>query len=232
MTDAHHHAHHGHHADEIPFPPPPPTPERPRVFAFDMDGVIYRGPDLIDGAAEAVATVRHVGLPVYFITNNSRETPVELAGKLQRLGIDAGPEDVVSAVVATVEYLRRRTPRPARVLVLGGDGLEAEIRRAGFELATWDGGDAPDVVVSRRGLWLHLRSSQPRHARDHARRRRLHRGEHRSAIPNAHRARTGRGRDHSGRERRDRRRAGRCGQAVGAYVSGHSRSQRGSPPRI
>ncbi len=113
-----------------------------------MDGVIYRGPDLIDGAAEAVATVRRLGLPVYFITNNSRETPLELAGKLQRLGIDAGPEDVVSAVVATVEYLRRRTPRPERVLVLGGDGLEAEIRRAGFKLATWEGGDAPDVVVT------------------------------------------------------------------------------------
>ncbi len=129
-------------------------PVRRRAFAFDMDGVIYRGPELIDGAAETVATVRNLGLPVFFITNNSRETPVELAGKLQALGIDAGPEEIVSAVVATVTFLEQMDPRPAEVLVMGSDGLAAQIERAGFKLASWDGTEAPDAVVV--GLDLRL----------------------------------------------------------------------------
>ena len=82
------------------------VPIRRRAFAFDMDGVVYRGPELIPGAAEAVAAVQQLGLPALFITNNSRETPVELAAKLQGLGINAGPESIVSAVVASVSYLR------------------------------------------------------------------------------------------------------------------------------
>ena len=122
-------------------------PIRRRAFAFDMDGVVYRGPELIPGAAEAVAAVQHLGLPTLFITNNSRETPVELAAKLQGLGIDAGPESIVSAVVASVSYLRAHHPIPCRVLVLGGESLATQIADAGYELATWDGDDVPEVVV-------------------------------------------------------------------------------------
>ena len=144
MTHGHDH---GPHHGEVPYPPPPPVPARRRVFAFDMDGVIYRGAELIDGAAEAVAALRYLGLPVFYMTNNSRETPVELAAKLQRLGIDAGPEQVVSGVVSTVEYLRALDPSPELVLVMGGHGLAAQIDGAGFRLASWDGSDAPDVVV-------------------------------------------------------------------------------------
>ncbi len=148
MTSTERHAHsHGDGTSAV-------VPVRRRAFAFDMDGVIYRGPELIDGAAETVATVRSLGLPVFFITNNSRETPVELAGKLQALGIDAGPEEVVSAVVATVTFLDQMDPRPAEVLVMGSDGLAAQVERAGFKLASWNGTDTPDAVVV--GLDLRL----------------------------------------------------------------------------
>ena len=123
------------------------VPIRRRAFAFDMDGVIYRGPELIPGAAEAVAAVQHLGLPTLFITNNSRETPVELAAKLQGLGISAGPESIVSAVVASVSYLRTHHPAPCRVLVLGSGGLAAQIAAAGYDVTTWEADDVPAVVV-------------------------------------------------------------------------------------
>ncbi len=108
---------------------------------------MYRGSELIAGAAEAVAAVRALGLPLYFVTNNSRETPVQLAAKLQGLGVDGGPEDVVSAVVATVEYLRQLDPAPASVLVLGGRGLADQIEAAGFRLASFED-DAPVAAVA------------------------------------------------------------------------------------
>ena len=123
-------------------------PARRRAFVFDMDGVMYRGGELIDGAAEAVATVRALGLPLFFVTNNSRETPVELAAKLQQMGVDAGPEEIISAVVATVEYLGRLDPTPRSVLVLGGVGLATQIEAAGFPLAGFDDDEPVDVVVA------------------------------------------------------------------------------------
>ena len=129
----HTHHHHGHSDRE-----PAVIPARRRAFVFDMDGVMYQGGQLIDGAAEAVATVRNLGLPLFFVTNNSRETPVELAAKLQQMGVDAGPEEIISAVVVTVEYLNRLDPRPDSVLVLGGDGLAANIEAAGFPLGSFD----------------------------------------------------------------------------------------------
>ncbi len=135
--------HHEHSVRE-----PPGVATRRRAFVFDMDGVMYRGGELIDGAAEAVATVRGLGLPLFFVTNNSRETPVELAAKLQRLGVDAGPEEIISAVVATVEFLSQLDPKPRSVLVLGGVGLAAQIEGAGFPLASFDDNDPVDVVVA------------------------------------------------------------------------------------
>ena len=123
------------------------TPTRRRAFVFDMDGVMYRGGELIDGAVEALAAVRSLGLPLFFVTNNSRETPVELAAKLQQMGVDAGPEEIISAVVATVEYLGQLEPTPRSVLVLGGAGLAAQIGAAGFPLASFDDDEPVDVVV-------------------------------------------------------------------------------------
>lgn len=138
------HHHHHEHSDREPAV----IPARRRAFVFDMDGVMYQGGQLIDGAAEAVATVRNLGLPLFFVTNNSREAPVELAAKLQQMGVDAGPEEIISAVVATVEYLNRLDPKPDSVLVLGGVGLAANIEAAGFQLASFDDDEPVDVVVA------------------------------------------------------------------------------------
>ncbi len=137
-----------HHEHEHSDREPAVVPARRRAFVFDMDGVMYRGGQLIDGAAEAVATVRNLGLPLFFVTNNSREAPLELAAKLQQMGVDAGPEEIISAVVATVEYLKRLDPSPDSVLVLGGVGLAANIEAAGFSLASFDDDEPIDVVVA------------------------------------------------------------------------------------
>lgn len=124
------------------------VPTRRRAFAFDMDGVMYRGSELIDGAIEAVATVQTLGLPLFFVTNNSRESPIDLAGKLQGLGVDAGPEQIISAVVATVDYLKRLDAKPEPILVLGAEELGTQIAAAGFRLASFHDREPVDLVVA------------------------------------------------------------------------------------
>ena len=59
-----------------------------RGFLIDMDGVIYRGGELIAGAAEFIGELQAWGTPFTFLTNNSQRTRRDVATRLQRMGID------------------------------------------------------------------------------------------------------------------------------------------------
>ena len=50
-----------------------------RAFIFDMDGVIYRGHEVVPGAAEFIANLRQAGVPFIYLTNNSSTPPDKVA---------------------------------------------------------------------------------------------------------------------------------------------------------
>ncbi|MFQ5734824.1 MAG: HAD family hydrolase, partial [Planctomycetaceae bacterium] len=57
-------------------------------FLIDMDGVIYRGNQLIPGADRFVEHLLNDDVPFLFLTNNSQRTRRDVATKLRRMGID------------------------------------------------------------------------------------------------------------------------------------------------
>ena len=59
----------------------------------DMDGVIYRGKELVPGAREFVERLGTTDTKFLFLTNNSEQTPIDLVRKLKGLGIDGLTED-------------------------------------------------------------------------------------------------------------------------------------------
>ena len=63
---------------------------------FDLDGVIYLGPNAIDGEARSLAQLRERGIRLGFVTNNAARTPVAVAEHLRELGIRADDSDVVN----------------------------------------------------------------------------------------------------------------------------------------
>src|SRR5918996_5600681 len=63
--------------------PMSPIPTPPRLVIFDLDGVIYRGPDAVPGAVSLVAHLHDAGIGVRFATNNSM---VARTGYVERLG--------------------------------------------------------------------------------------------------------------------------------------------------
>jgi HAD superfamily hydrolase (TIGR01450 family) len=99
---------------------------------FDLDGVIYLGPEPVPGAAEAVAALRARDTKVGFVTNNPARTPAGVAEHLRDLGISAGPSDVVTSAQAGAHLLRERFGAGARVLVAGGGGIWAALAEAGL----------------------------------------------------------------------------------------------------
>lgn len=102
------------------------------VAIFDLDGVLYRGARLLPYARETLDRLRGAGWQVFFATNNSTATQGEYVRRLASLGLGGDRDHVVTSAYATAHYLERLAPRPRDVLVLGANGLRAEIRAVGI----------------------------------------------------------------------------------------------------
>ncbi|URA10099.1 HAD family hydrolase [Thermospira aquatica] len=106
-----------------------------RAVISDMDGVLYRGKNLIPGAKDFVTRLLERKTPFLFLTNNSEQTPIDLKRKLESLGIEGvREENFITSAMATAEFLRSQKPG-ATIYVIGGGGLASEMYRAGFSLS-------------------------------------------------------------------------------------------------
>lgn len=90
---------------------------------FDLDGVLYLGPDPIVGGPEAVNRLQQLGIRVGFVTNNAARTPAAVADQLRGFGITCSAADVVTSAQAAAHELLDRFGPGARVLAVGTDGL-------------------------------------------------------------------------------------------------------------
>ena len=102
------------------------------IAIFDMDGVLYRGAQVMPYAREALGRLRRAKWDVFFATNNSTATRLDYVRRLQSLGLGGDLDHIVTSAYATAHYLERRVPKPNDVLVIGADGLRQEIRAVGI----------------------------------------------------------------------------------------------------
>ena len=111
---------------------------RIRGIISDLDGVTYRGDDPIESAVVAFQAWDEAELPVAFVTNNSTKSAKEFSDKLNRMGIPAIPERVITTTAVTADYLTGALPEGARVMVFGSTALSDAVEARGFELAETD----------------------------------------------------------------------------------------------
>ncbi|MDQ2915441.1 MAG: HAD-IIA family hydrolase [Chloroflexota bacterium] len=108
------------------------------IAIFDMDGVLYRGAQVMPYAREALDRLRRAKWDVFFATNNSTATRLDYLRRLQELGLGGDLDHIVTSGHATAHYLERRRPKPKDVLVIGADGLREEIRAVGISVRDAD----------------------------------------------------------------------------------------------
>ena len=104
-----------------------------KLFLLDMDGTIYLGDHLFDGAAEFLRRVRARGGRYVFLTNNSSRGTEAYLEKLARMGIAAQPEDFLTSADAAIAYLKK-TYRDALYYVCGTQSLKSQLRAAGLRV--------------------------------------------------------------------------------------------------
>jgi glycerol 3-phosphatase-2 len=113
------------------------------TILLDLDGVLFRWPEPIPGAADAVAALRKAGKRIAFVTNNSSRTPSQVAERLASVGVDAKPEEVVTSALVTATILAERGTGSA--FVVGEEGLREALTDAGIRIVNASSG--VDVVV-------------------------------------------------------------------------------------
>jgi NagD protein len=131
---------------KISFGPLKKRAEMSRGFLIDMDGVIYRGSELIDGARKFVDSLREADIPFLFLTNNSRRTRRDVATNLVRLGIEAEERHVFTCAMATARFLADQKPG-GTAYVIGEGGLLNALHANGYSIVDHD----PDYVVVGEG---------------------------------------------------------------------------------
>jgi NagD protein len=120
-------------------------------FLIDMDGVLYRGSQMISGADRFVAELRRRDIPFRFLTNNSQRTRRDVAAKLARMNIDVEPEHVYTCAMATAAFLEEQKPG-GTAYVIGEGGLLTALHQHGFAIVDHE----PDYVVVGEGRTFNL----------------------------------------------------------------------------
>ncbi len=120
-------------------------------YLIDMDGVLYRGSDLIPGADAFIRELRKRQIPFRFLTNNSQRTRRDVVAKLSRMGIAAEEGDVFTCAMATARFLARQKPG-GTAYVIGEGGLLTALHQHGFAVVDHD----PDYVVVGEGRTFNL----------------------------------------------------------------------------
>src|SRR4029078_10040375 len=119
--------------------------ESARGFVFDMDGVLYRGNQLIPEVPDLFAALTSAGIPFAMATNNSTLSPAQYVAKLAGMGVDVPEHTIVTSGIATTTYLKGRFPKGTRAYVVGMQALEAAV--FGEEHFV-DAPDDAEVVIS------------------------------------------------------------------------------------
>jgi NagD protein len=116
-----------------------------------MDGVLYRGAELIPGADEFVRQLRARNIPFCFLTNNSQRTRRDAVAKLARLGIEVEEEHIFTSAMATARFLAQQKPG-GTAFVIGEGGLLTALHQNGYAVVDQD----PDYVVVGEGRTFNL----------------------------------------------------------------------------
>ncbi|PID67252.1 MAG: HAD family hydrolase [Fusobacteriales bacterium] len=104
-----------------------------KCFLLDMDGTIYLGNNLINGAREFLEILKNKNIKYLFLTNNSSKNKDKYVEKLYNLGVLVDRENIFTSGEATTVYLKK-IKKNAKIFLLGTKDLEDEFKREGFEL--------------------------------------------------------------------------------------------------
>lgn len=102
------------------------------VVLFDLDGTIYYGSKIIDGANETISFFRRNGKKIYFTTNNSTKTRKQIFERLRNMGVDCALEEVMTSGYLAAVNAKKHSIKD--VYIFGSENLITEFKEAGVSI--------------------------------------------------------------------------------------------------
>jgi len=100
-----------------------------KAVFLDLDGTIYLGNELIDGAVEFLNRCEENGVQRFFLSNNSSKSVTEYLGKLHGLGIPAEANDVLLSTHDLISWLD--TKGVTETYLVGTEGMQSMLEEVG-----------------------------------------------------------------------------------------------------
>ncbi len=113
------------------------------LFLFDMDGTLYLGDEVYEGAVALMEDLPVMGKKYIYLTNNSSRAGTDYITRRRKLGFPCEKENVFTSGMATGIYLNERHP-DARVYLVGTRAFRGELLSYGIDLVEEDA----EVVVA------------------------------------------------------------------------------------
>jgi NagD protein len=114
---------------------------------IDMDGVLVRGSNVIEGSVEYLNLLVKQEVPFLVFSNNSRCTPKVMAKNLRALGFQVTSDNIYTAAMTTAHFIKQQKPK-ASYYSIGDTGISSALEDVGCVYNDL----APDYVVVGESL--------------------------------------------------------------------------------
>ena len=119
-----------------------------KTIATDLDGTLFKGETLIDGVRESILEIRSNDIEIYFTTNNSSQSPLEIRDKLVSL-LDL-EIDVDKIITPLIVYKNVISQQINNIYIYGTEGLKNYIESLNIKIVNIDLSDV--VLIGRKEI--------------------------------------------------------------------------------
>lgn len=109
-----------------------------KTYLIDLDGTMYCGNTLLEGAKVFIDALLERGQPFLFLTNNATRTRAQNVAHMEAMGFRGILEEhFFTSAMASAAYVAKRSTK-RRAFYIGMDGLREALREAGFTIVEED----------------------------------------------------------------------------------------------
>ena len=119
-----------------------------KTIATDLDGTLFKGETLIDGVRESILEIRSNDIEIYFTTNNSSQSPLEIRNKLvSLLDLEIDVDKIITPLIVFKNVLSQQINN---IYIYGTEGLKDYIESLNIKIVNIDLSDV--VLIGRKEI--------------------------------------------------------------------------------
>jgi 4-nitrophenyl phosphatase len=118
-----------------------------KSLILDMDGVLWRGDQVIGDLPAIFGRIEERRLKIVFATNNGSRTPEQYIDRLATFGVRADTWQIITSAQGVAHLLSQRFPPGSQVFAIGETGVMAALLEQGYKLLTIEKAEDAQAVV-------------------------------------------------------------------------------------